>query len=53
VPEEIAADFELTLESARERAAAGDATEPPTEVAEAGVRLQEFRRENCPKPGDA
>ncbi len=52
-PEEIAEDFELTLESARERAAAGDADEPPADVAKAGVRLQEFRRENCPMPGGA
>ena len=49
-PEEIADDFELTLESARERAAAGDAASPPREVADAGERLQKFRRENCPQP---
>ncbi len=49
-PEEIADDFELTLESARERAAAGDAASPPRDVADAGERLQKFRSENCPQP---
>ncbi len=51
VPTEIREDFDLSLESARERAEAGDATEPPQEVTEAGLRLQEYRRENCPKAG--
>jgi hypothetical protein len=52
-PTEIADDFELSLNSARERA--GDATivEPSKEEAEAGVRLQDFARENCPKPPDS
>ncbi|MET0127113.1 MAG: hypothetical protein ABW249_00870 [Solirubrobacterales bacterium] len=52
-PEEIADDFELTLDSARERAAAGDAGQPSKEVAEAGVRLRDFRRDNCPGPGSS
>ena len=52
-PEEIAEDFELTLDSARERAAAGDAGQPSKEVAEAGVRLRDFRRDNCPGPGSS
>jgi hypothetical protein len=53
VPDEIREDLELSVESAQERAEAGDATEPPPEVVEAGTRLQEFRRENCPGPGGA
>ena len=48
VPDEIREDFELSVESARERAEAADASQPPKEVADAGVRLVEFRRENCP-----
>jgi hypothetical protein len=47
VPDEIRDDFELSVESARERAEAGDASQPPKEVADAGIRLQEFRRDNC------
>jgi hypothetical protein len=49
VPDEIREDFELSVESARERAEAGDASEPPRPVAQAGVRLQEFRDQNCPQ----
>ena len=47
VPDEIRDDFELSVESARERAEAGDASQPPKEVADASIRLQEFRRDNC------
>jgi hypothetical protein len=47
VPDEIRDDFELSVESARQRAEAGDASQPPKEVADAGIRLQEFRRDNC------
>ncbi len=49
-PDEIRADVELSIESARDRAEAGDASQPPKEVADAGIRLQEFRRDNCPRP---
>lgn len=49
-PAEIRDDFDLSLESARKRAEEADASEPPTDVAEANVRLLKFRRENCPKP---
>jgi hypothetical protein len=49
-PEEIREDVELSVESARERAEAGDATQPPKDVADASLRLQEFRRDNCPGP---
>lgn len=47
VPDEIRDDFELSVESARERAEVGDASQPPKAVADAGIRLQEFRRDNC------
>ena len=48
VPDEIRDDFELSVESARERAEAADASQPPQEVADAGIRLLQFRRDNCP-----
>jgi hypothetical protein len=50
VPDEIQEDFQLSLDSARERAESGDASQPPKDVADAVVRLQDFRRDNCPKP---
>jgi hypothetical protein len=49
-PAEIRDDFELSLESARQRAEAGDSSQPSKEVAQANVRLLKFRRQNCPKP---
>jgi hypothetical protein len=49
-PTEIRDDFELSLDSARQRAEAGDASQPPKDVAQANVRLLKFRRQNCPKP---
>jgi hypothetical protein len=52
-PEEIADDFELSLNGARERADDATLTEPSKEEADAGIRLQEFARENCPQPADA
>jgi hypothetical protein len=49
-PTEIRDDFELSLDSARQRAEAGDSSQPPKDVAQANVRLLKFRRQNCPKP---
>ena len=48
VPDEIREDVDLSVESARQRAEAADASQPPKEVAEAGIRLLQFRRDNCP-----
>ncbi len=49
-PTEISDDLQLSIDSARERAEAGDPSQPPQDVVDAGLRLQEFRKDNCPKP---
>lgn len=49
VPDEISADFQLSEQSARERAAAGDPSAPPPDVVQANLRLRQFRTDNCPK----
>jgi hypothetical protein len=49
-PTEIKDDFDISLASARQRAEAADPSEPPKSVADANLRLQQFRTKNCPKP---
>jgi hypothetical protein len=49
-PTEIRDDFQVSLDSARQRAEAGDPSQPPKSVADANLRLQQFRMKNCPKP---
>ena len=49
-PAEIREDVVLSIESSRERAEAADASQPSKQVADAGIRLQEFRRDNCAPP---
>src|SRR4029079_4333380 len=49
VPDEISDDFQLSEQSARERADAGDASAPPDDVVQANLRLRQFRTDNCPK----
>lgn len=49
VPDEIRSDFELSDQSARTRAEAGDPSAPPQDVVQANLRLRQFRTENCPK----
>ena len=49
VPDEIKDDFQLSEQSARERAEAGDPSAPPQDVVQANLRLRQFRTDNCPK----
>ena len=49
VPDEIKDDFELSEQSARQRAEAGDPSAPPPDVVQANLRLRQFRTDNCPK----
>jgi hypothetical protein len=49
VPDEIKNDFELSEQSARQRAEAGDPSAPPPDVVQANLRLRQFRTDNCQK----
>jgi hypothetical protein len=49
VPDEIKDDFQLSEQSARQRAEAGDPSAPPPDVVQANLRLRQFRTDNCPK----
>jgi hypothetical protein len=49
VPDEIKDDFQLSEQSARQRAEAGDPSAPPDDVVQANLRLRQFRTDNCPK----
>jgi hypothetical protein len=49
VPDEIRADFQLSEQSARQRAEAANPSAPPPDVVQANLRLRQFRTDNCPK----
>jgi hypothetical protein len=48
-PNEIRDDVELSIESTRARAEEEDTDIPEQDVVDANLRLQEFRRNECPK----
>jgi hypothetical protein len=48
-PNEIRDDLELSIESTRARAEQEDTEIPEQDVVDANLRLQEFRRQECPK----
>jgi hypothetical protein len=48
-PAEIRDDVELSIESTRARAEEDDTDIPEQEVVDANLRLQEFRRQECPE----
>ena len=48
-PNEIRDDVELSIESTRARAEQEDTDIPEQDVVDANLRLQEFRRQECPK----
>lgn len=48
-PDEIRDDVELSIESTRTRAEQEDTEIPEQDVVDANLRLQEFRRQECPK----
>jgi hypothetical protein len=48
-PNEIRDDVELSIESTRTRAEQEDTEIPEQDVVDANLRLQKFRRQECPK----